>query len=256
MTICFYYITAREINRLYALALLAIFLSSPLMSYHSTELYSDQRLGVYLFVASVSFLKAMRGNTACWLLAGVYSTEALFTKNEALFFIAPFILSAIVYFRFDSNKSSGKFANIYSLLTPFLAIIIWHGFKLYYELGLWQMFIFQAENISFSSSWTFQPDMIGSYFYYLVSLENFNVIFFFFPIILLVHGKLSKEFLHLLFPVACYILLFLSLYMFTTGFYTSYSMTLARNILTYYPTICLLIVMLLKKYATIPSTTV
>ena len=227
-----------------------------MLSYHSIELYSDQMLGIYLFLASVSFLKAMRGNAAYWLLAGIYSSEALFTKNEALFFIAPFILSAIVYLRSDFNKSSGKFANILLLLVPFLSVIPWYVFKLYYGIGWKEMAKWQTENTFYywikPSVLTFQTDMLGSYLYYLVSLENYNVIFFFFPILLLAHGKISKEFLHLLFPVVCYMLFFLMLYMIFTGFYTTYSMCLARNMLTYYPTVCLLTVVLLKKFVTIP----
>jgi 4-amino-4-deoxy-L-arabinose transferase-like glycosyltransferase len=262
MAICFYYITAREINRLFALALLAVVLSSPLMSYHAIELNSDLMLGVYLFLASASFLKAMRGNAAYWVLTGIYSSAALFTKIEALFFVLPFLMSAIVYFRFNGTRDSKKFAHIALLFTPFLTMIPWYVFQLYYGLGLSAMadfgsavttFYFGANSVLASTPLSDYLEILGGYFFALVSLNNFNVIIFFLPLLLIAHGKLTKESLYLLFPVACYMLFFLMLYMFTlyrTWFLlgtVSY-----RNALTYFPTLCLLTVLLLKKYATAP----
>lgn len=259
MAVCFYYTAYRETNRLFALVMLGIVLSSPLLSYHSIELYSDQMLGVYLFLASVSFLKAMKGNASYWLLAGIYSTEAIFTKNEAFFFVIPFVLSAIMYLRADVNSRSIKFAHIRSLIAPLLVLIIWYGFQLYYGLEFAAMLATQArQTLHFwidSSIFNINARIFGAYLYYLMSLQNFNVIFFFFPVMLLAHGKLSRECIHLLFPVACYMLFFLMLYLFITGFYSSYSMCLARNMLTFYPVVCLLMVLLLKKHITIPSVT-
>jgi hypothetical protein len=287
MAIYFYYITAREISRFSALALLAVVLSSPLMSYHSIELNSDLMLGVYLFLASASFLKAMRGNAAYWVLTGIYSSEALFTKQEALFFVLPFLLSAIVYFRFNGTRDSKKFAHIASLFTPFLIMIPWYVFQLYYGLGWGAMadwgnsvmisnfgvnsnlasthmsffkrffFVlnFWDSNLA-NTHLSFYLEILGGYFFSLVSLDNFNVIIFFFPLFLIAHGKLTKESLYLLFPVVCYMTFFLMLYMLTP--YSTWFLlgTVSyRNTLTYYPTLCLLIVLLLKKYAAITPPT-
>jgi hypothetical protein len=130
MAICFYYITAREINRLCALAVLAIVLSSPMLSYHSIELYGDLMLGIYLFFASASFLKAMRGNISYWILTGLYSAEALFTKQEAFFFVLPLLLSAILYLGSDTKKNPRLFSHISLLLIPFLLVIPWYAFTL------------------------------------------------------------------------------------------------------------------------------
>jgi len=247
MAVFFYDITSREVGRLYALALLAIVLSSPLLSYHSTEVYSDQMLGVYLLLASASFLKVMRGSTVYCLPAGIFLAEALFIKEEAAFFVIPFLLSVFIYF----YKRGRTYANISPLLTPFLALLPWYGLKAYYGLTGMTVFRWNIESTYHfwinSSVISFQPAILGSFLYSMMSLENFNVIFFFFPIMLLASGKASKEILHLLFPVVCYILFFLMLYMFFTGFYSSHSMTLARNMLTCFPTVSLLTAMLLKK---------
>ncbi|MGB5218123.1 MAG: glycosyltransferase family 39 protein [Smithella sp.] len=257
MAICFYYTTAREINRICALALLAIVLSSPLLSYHAVEVNSDLMLGVYLFLASASFLRAMRGQTAYWVLAGIYSSEALLTKEEAFFFILPFLLSAIMYFQFARTSNSRKFTRIASLFTPFLIVVPWYIFKLYYGLGWgamadwivgWTASGFENDHNMFSMHMTFYPEILGGYLFSMVSLNNFNVITFFLLLLLIAHGKLTKEFLHLLFPVAGYIIFFLMIYMFTA--YREWFLmggVGCRNVLTYYPTLCLLTVLLLKR---------
>jgi len=263
MIICLYYIAIREIGKLYALALLAIFLSSPLLSYHSIEMYSDQMLGVYLLFASLSFLKAMRQNLSFCILAGAYATIAVFTKNEALFFVLPFLLSAIVYFRHDLNKSRGKYVNLISILAPFLALLPWFLFKVHYGLGFlgqlrwlrWshELYFEYYAHSPDTSLWSFfQPDMILVYIYKMISLDNFNVIFLFFPLIILAHGKISKELLHLLVPIAGYMLFFLFLYIFT-AYYMGQSMCLTRNILTFYPLFFFLTILLLKKDDTVLS---
>jgi len=261
LAICFYYTTVRETNRILALTLLVIILSSPLMSYHAIELNSDLMLGVYLFLASVSLLKAMRGNVAYWILTGVYSTEALFIKEHAFFFILPLILSAIVYLSFDIKRDHWKF-HILSMLIPFLAIIPWYIFVHYYGLGFeaLQSFANPVYNAIFSEDpnrinkyLTFHPEILTGYFYWFVTLNNFNVILFFSPLLLIAHGKLTKESLYLLFPIVCYMLSFIILYMFTIAFaWFLWGTIFFRNTLIFYPTICLLIVLLLKKYTTIP----
>jgi 4-amino-4-deoxy-L-arabinose transferase-like glycosyltransferase len=261
LVICFYYITIREINRILALSLLVIFLSAPLMSYHSTELNCDLMLGVYLFLASASFLKAIRGNGAYWVLTGIYSTEALFIKEQAFLFILPLILSAIVYLIFDIKRGSGK-SHLLSLLIPFLGIVPWYIFVYHYgleveaaqEYGYSLMTsIFGEDPNRINKYLTFHPEILTGYFYWFATLNNFNVILFFSPLLLIAHGKLTKESLYLLFPIACYMLSYIFLYMFTIFFsWFLWGVIFFRNILTFYPTICLFIVLLLKKYTTIP----
>ncbi len=257
MAIVFYYISASEINRIMALALLVIILSSPLLSYHAIEGNSDLMIGVYLFLASASFLKAMRGKAAYWILTGIFSSEALFTKQEAFFFILPLIISAIGYFKVNMKKGDKKVAHIVRLLIPFLMVISWYIFTIYYGLG-WEKMndwitnytsnILVNDSNRITKHLTFHPEIITGYLYWLVSLENFNVIILFFPLLLITKREIHKESLHLMFPVACYMIFFLFVYMFTS-FYAWFLIgtIFHRNILTCYPTICLLIILLLKK---------
>jgi hypothetical protein len=259
MAIVFYYFSMRETNRLTALILLIIFLSSPLLSYHSVEANSDLMLGVYLLFASASFLKAMRGATAYWILTGIYASEALFTKQEAFFFILPLLLSAIGYFKFNMRNGDRKISNILRLLFPLLMIIPWYIFIVHYGFG-WDKMADWTNNYTsnilgndpnkITEHLTFHPEIIAGYLFGLVSLENFNVIILFLPIFLIANGKPTKESLHLLLPIACYMLFFLMIYIFTAYYaWFLYGAAFYRNVLTCYPTICLLIVLLLKKSA-------
>jgi len=257
MAIGFYYISLREINRIAALTLLVIILSSPLLSYHSVEANSDLMLGVYIFFASAAFLKAMRGNSAYWILTGIYSAEALLTKQEAFFFILPLLLSAIGYLKFDIKRGSRKFAYILPLLVPLLAVIPWYIFTAYYGLS-WEKMADWIVNLTSSAlvndpnriteHLTFHPEIITGYLYWLVSLNNFNVIILFLPLLLITKKKIKKESLHILFPIVCYMVFFLLIYMFTSYYAWFLIGTIFyRNILTCYPAICLLTILLLKK---------
>jgi 4-amino-4-deoxy-L-arabinose transferase-like glycosyltransferase len=257
MAICLYYISLRETNRFTAFILIVIILSAPLLSYHSIEVNSDLMLGVYLFLASASFLKGMRGEKPYWFLTGIFSVEALFTKQEAFFFVLPLLLSALVYLKSNIKGSSKKFVQLLPLLIPFLAIIPWYAFTVYYGLGWGKMaeWIIKHTSLAFDNDpnritehLTFHPEVITGYIYWLVSLDNFNVIIFFFPLLLILHIKISKQSLHLLFPIVFYMLFFLVIYIFTE-YYSWFLLgtIFYRNILTCYPVICLLTVLLLGK---------
>lgn len=261
--VCLYYIALRELNRVLAFAFLAIVLSSPLMSYHATELNSDLMLGVYLFLASASFLKAIRGNSAYWVLTGIFSMESLFIKEQGLFFVLLLVLSAIVYLKFDIKRGHRK-VPILSLFIPFLAIVPWYIFIHYYGLGFRSYYldfcyplmtsIFGEDPNRISEYLTFHPEVLAGYLYWFVTLDNFNVIIFFFPLLLLAHGKLTKESRYLLFPLIGYMLLFIFIYMFTIFFsWFKWGVIFFRNTLTFYPTACLLIILLLKKYTSMPT---
>jgi 4-amino-4-deoxy-L-arabinose transferase-like glycosyltransferase len=264
MAICFYYIAMRETNRILALSLLVIILSSPLLSYHAVEMNCDLMLGTYLFLASLSFVKAMRKNNAYWILTGIFAAEALFIKEQAIFFILPLMLSAILYLKLNLKQEPVKF-RIFSLLIPFLALVPWYAFFGYhYGIGFDRMQdyghafttpVFGEDPNQINKYLTFHPEILTGYFYWFLSLNNFNVILFFFPILLIVHKKFTKEEFHLLFPVILYMLSYIFFYMFTFFFsFFKWGVIFFRNTLTFYPAICLLMVLLLKDYTSLPLT--
>jgi 4-amino-4-deoxy-L-arabinose transferase-like glycosyltransferase len=256
LAVCFYYFAAREMNRIAALMMLIIFLSSPLMSYHATELNCDVVLGTYLLLVAVSFLKSIRGNRPYWTLTGIFATEALFIKEQAFLFVLPLILSATIYLKFNMDKTHARIA-MRSFFIPFLAILPWYFFIFYYGLGFEALHdygysvmteIFGDDPNRINTYFTFHPEILTGYLYWFVSLNNFNVILFFFPVLLVMQMRFSKESLHLLLPIACYMLSFIFLYMFTMFFsWFMWGVIFFRNTLTFYPVLCLLTVLLIKN---------
>jgi hypothetical protein len=238
---CLYLVARKELNTLNAMMMLVIFLSSQLMSYHAIEAYADLALSAYLLLAAISVLYAMRGREAFWILAGTFSAEALFTKDEALFFVAPLCISAVIYIVRDSIDAIKKTNAIIKLAVPLLLAGPWYVFKFSHALGL------GANHIKLE--FTFHPEILLPALQQLCSLENFNVIIVFFPLLLLLGGKPSKEFLHIIIVVAAYEAFFLSLYIFTTFYFDHFSKgtVFFRNILTFYPVIGILTILLLKN---------
>jgi hypothetical protein len=241
MTVSLYLIASRELGRLAALALVVMFLSSPLLSYHATEVYSDLPLSVYLFLASVSFLNAMRGRHSYWFLLGLFSAEAMFTKDEALFFVAPLLLSAFIFVWQTSDVAARRWQAVRAIVGPVLLVVPWYLFKFSHALGL------GVNNIRFE--FTFHPEIIKSVVMQVLTLANFNIFFIFPVILLIIGGKPSLEILSLFAATACYALFFIMLYMFTTFYYLHFSQgtIFNRNLLTYYPVVALLTVLLLKR---------
>lgn len=211
------------------------------MSYHAIEVYSDLPLGTYLFLASISFLHAMRGRQSHWILAGLFCAMAMFTKDEALFFTAPLVVSAFYFIMRNSSELSSKRNIAFQLLAPFLLIAPWYVFKAVHHLAL------GAETVGLK--FAFHPEIFLSAVQQIFALNDFNVLPLFFPILLVTMGKPDKEFLHILFACAFYFLFFLMLYCFT--FYYSNEFcghtAFCRNMLTCYPVLVLLTVMLFKK---------
>ncbi len=244
LSVYLYHVICREFNRLTSMALLTIFLSSPLLSYHAVEAYSDLTLSTYLFLALTSFLYAMRGKRAFWSLMGVFSAEAMFTKDEALFFAAPLILSAVVYLHQNKDTSLKRAYPLGMLLTPLLCVAPWYVFKFSHGLRL------GADSIPLEL--TFHPEIIAPAIQDIMSLDNFNVIIVFLLILMLFSGKPTREFMYLFFPIVCYASFFFMLYAFTTFYYHHFSegTVFYRNILTYYPGLFWLLALLLNKIST------
>jgi 4-amino-4-deoxy-L-arabinose transferase-like glycosyltransferase len=239
MAVYLYCVARRETNGLFAFMMLVLFLSSPLMSYHSIEVYSDLILGAYLFFAVTSFFHAMRNRQTYWLLVGFFSADALFVKNEATAFIAPLYLSIFAYLWFTRKQLSLP-KIIYSILLPLLLVLPWFIFKSTHNLSLYPE--------QFTINLAYHPGVLDKVIEEFLSLQNFNIIFVSLPVLMIIDGRPTREFLHLLFPVLFYMVFFVGLYALTL--YNEYLMQgtiFFRNALTYYPLACLLVVLLLRK---------
>jgi len=231
----------REAGRIAALALVAIFLGSPLLSYHAVEGYSDFPLSVYLMLALASFSRALRGERDYWLLTGLFSAQALFTKDEAFFIIAPLAVSAMWHIMRTVTARRDRRKTILLLGLPLLFVAPWYVFKFTHGFG------FGADSAKLE--FTFHPEILVQAFMNVLSLDNFAVVPVLFPALLVAAGKPDRTFLHLLAPLACYILFFHLLYAFTPYYYHYFSngTVFYRNILTYYASLIFLTAFLVRR---------
>ena len=94
-----------------------------------------------------------------------------------------------------------------------------------------------------------RPIMILDYLQLIMGLQNFNVVFLFMPVLLLLHGKFDKELALMLFAVGFYVLFFLSVYVFVAYYSDNerFSEGVFRNTLTYYPATMLIMTLLVKR---------
>ncbi len=240
MSVYMYIVMARETSRLIALLILVLFLSSPLLSIHSIEEYSDVPLSVYILFALIMFLFAMKGEHNYWDLMGLFSAEALFTKDEALFFVLPLLLAAVVFFWRNRRPSTILRKSAVPLLASLLLAMPWFIFKFFHKLG------FGADYVTVE--YAFQPEMVLKTISLLASFQNFNVFFLFFPFLIILAWRPTKEFILLAAPVLSYAMFFILVYTLTIFFSGNvmFNTAIYRNALTYYPSICLLTSLLIK----------
>lgn len=240
MSVYLYVFMARETSRLIALSMLVLFLSSPLLSIHSIEAYSDVPLSVYILFSLIMFFFAMRGKYGYWTLMGLFSAEALFTKDEAPFFVLPLLLAAAAFFWQNRGQWPFLRKSAVALLAGLLLAVPWFVFKFSHNLG------FGADYVTVE--FTLRTEMVWKVFLLLTSFQNFNVFFLFIPILMILSGRPTKEFIFLATPVLCYAMFFILVYTLTAFFSGNlmFNTAIFRNSLTYYPSICLLTALLIK----------
>ncbi len=241
ITVYLYIFTSRKINRLFSLLFVTIFISSPLMSYHGIEVYSDLMVGAYLFLSLVSFTNVLQGRLSYLPLIGIFCAIAMFTKDEAIFFTIPLLISLFYHL---INKKEFSYKNVLLVLLPFIYIVPWLIFKFTHNLGLGADVAQEGLRI------VFHPEVIIGVIESVISLENFNLIFVFFPLLFVINGKPDREFLHLLFVIVFYGMFFIAVYAFSSfyaeNFYKKETF-IYRNMLTYYPVLSLLNILLIKS---------
>lgn len=240
-TVGLYAAGARETSRLLALAVVAIFLSSPLLALHATEAYSDLPLAVYLLLALSSLLRVMRGRKQYLPLIGLFAFLALFTKDEALFFVIPFSISCSTFLWLQTGKQFRPAARlVLRALWPCLLIAPWFFCKSFYHLGMGADYV--------TATLGFRPRMLYRFFSYLFKYNNYNVVLLFLPVMWLTRDKSDRSLTLLAFPVVFYALFFLSLYVFTDFFSQRlmFETAVYRNSFTYYPCACLLLILFMR----------
>ncbi len=236
-------IVAKELNRLLALVMVILFASSPLVSLHATQTVNELPLAAYILFAHVALLKVIRGRVDYLPLTGLFAVLAMFTKAEGVFIALP-MLAAAIYASWPELSAGWTAARKkwLSLVAPYLLILPWFSFKLGNNLGLDP----ESQTVTFSFS---TADII-EYILDFIVLNNFNVIFIFIPLVLLLLGRLDREIVLMIFPIAFYALFFLSLYV-LIEYYSFKSLggktDIFRNTMTYFPSACLLLTLLLQR---------
>lgn len=244
-----YKIALKETNRLTALVLVIMLVSSPFVAFHSAETMSDLPLAVYILFALHALLNVIRGRMSYLPLVGLFAVLAMFIKGEGTFIALPiFISTACVLWQGVRDGKYSLKAIIIPALLPYLLIVPWLIFKVVYDLGN------GADEIYLTL--VFRPMMALDYIKLIFGLQNFNVVFIFIFIALIINGKPDKEILLLSFPIVVYAAFFVSLYVFM-AYYSDldrFSAAVFRNILTYYPASFLILILLIRRMTAIDVT--
>ncbi len=239
-----FFFTKKQSGSLFSLLLCVIFISSPLLSFHATDVYSDLALSSFIFFALTSFYNVLKGKYAFLPLTVIFTCAAVFTKEEGLFFALPLLTSFFLYLFRNSHREL-PYKKLIPMLSPLILIIPWFIYKFSggYIIGL------SNTEYNYSLDFIFFFKMITKTIYRIVLLDNFNIIFLFFPILIVVSGRPSREFLYLLFPLLCYALFFICLYSFVPFYHEHLTAITScyRNMLTYYPATFFLTTILLIK---------
>lgn len=127
-------------------------------------------------------------------------------------------------------------------VVSFLYILLWYVFRFFAYLPIGRDAV--------GCELVFEPDTLTLIIEQILSFSSFGVVFLFFVLILILNGKPSKEFLHLLIPLVCYAGFFIALYLFFGCYYITLKQgtVFFRNLLTYYPSVLMLILICTSQW--------
>lgn len=243
MVVYLYLIIAKELSRLFSLIIVVFLISSPLLALHATETMSDLPLAVYILFGLVAILNVSRGRMAYLPLIGIFSSLAMFNKAEGIIIALLLCVTCLVVLCQDSRLGKYSFRAVaIPFFLPYLLALPWLIFKFVYNLGLGPDP--STKVLYFNVIRTFE------YITDFLVLQNFNLIFLFIPILLILYGRYDREILLMIVPIGTFALFFLSIYVFIAYYadYSSgYSSNVYRNALTFYPSACLIMALLLKR---------
>ncbi|MBI4685865.1 MAG: hypothetical protein HY755_11795 [Nitrospirae bacterium] len=230
----FLYATVRRnLDQAWSGIVVILFLSSPLMMLHATEPYSDMILGIYIMFALVSFWRLINSKKEYAFMCGLFSSQALFVKNDAIFFVSGLIVTFLLW---TLKEKSTRVLILYYLI-PFVLLIPYIGFKLYYNIGFEQV----DWGVHLKRTFSFHSESFAEILRrYWQTIDNFNFLLLstlglsFFLYIFKIRKTLL---LYVILPVIFYILPFIVLYVFSDDhvIFLFNGSTFFRNFLTYYP---------------------
>lgn len=237
-----YAASRRVVGLLLSLTLVVALLSSPLLSYHAVEAYSDLPLSIYLLLSLGCFIQAVQGRWSAWLLSGVFCGCALFVKDEGVLFAPLLLAAAAVWLARERSLDRGRrAAALARLALPLLLMAPWYLFKLRCAPTM--------GTVSDFTALIFRPGNLVKASALLFNVGNFSVVFLFLPVLGLLHGRRDRAAPYAGLVLAGYIAAFFALYVFVPDYDTHFNLgtVFFRNLLTAYPSACLLAAVLLGE---------
>jgi hypothetical protein len=251
-----FFATQRECSLLVAL-LTAFFLSSvPLLTFHAIDAYADLPLSYYALGSVVCFRRCMNAcedpadNTyGSFVLMGAFTAFCLWTKLEGGLFCLAFSGTVLLYLltRKGAFKSFAKRCAAYAI--PLCIVgIPWLAFLSFYHIT--------GRGLEHFLTAGLHVEVIPMIVNRIVYSANFNLIFIFLPLIIILGRKaiLQSELQYLLLPILTVLLLYLFIYLTTDNFkYVMDLTSVNRNLLTVIPMMYyasgLIVAQLLEKQA-------
>lgn len=137
---------------------LLLFASSPILTFHGTDAYSDLPLAYYGFGALFSLWRYLcsvgtpmetggetggtsgmmgTGSRGYLFTTGLFAALAILTKNEGMLFLASIIIVLLIsLFRDESMTVKGKIKSFFVFLLPLMVLTMpWVLFKVYHGIG-------------------------------------------------------------------------------------------------------------------------
>lgn len=229
--IIIFYFLKEYLSTMASLIFVWLFSTMPLLFYHAYNGYADLILSFYLLLAFIFLFYWLETQEKKQLLiAGIFFSCALFTKNDALIFtLAGLLIVLIKLFIINKKFITGLKNSVLYLLAIILPLLPWLFIKIKYQLAF--------SNIE--SGISYHADVWANIYWALFLNNSFNI-WWFAVIISLVANiiKIKKQknlILAWLFLIFCFCGLIM-LYLFTEEYRFAVDNTaLSRNFLTLVP---------------------
>ncbi len=230
-----YFAVRREASQVIAI-LAAFFLSSvPLLTYHAIDAYADLPLGYYALATAICFRRYMEKsekqrdeNYGLLVLIGIFSALCMWTKLEGILFVLAFSATLLLYLlmKRSSFRSFIKSLSFYSLPIGIIGISWFTFLTLNGVKG--------RSILAFGLHFEVIPVILKQIFF----SANFNIIFLFFPVIILlgIRTILHSDLKYLLAPLLAIMVMFLFIYITTNNYIFAMNLTAVnRSVLTFIP---------------------
>lgn len=243
-----YSFLSKRISNLQSLIYTFIFISLPLLSFHTTAAYIDLPLSLYVGIGTMLLLEFVETRKKIYLfLSSVILGCAAWLKNEGLIFYLIFSLFSLVLIYFFSKKKFLIQIRDYTLhiVSGLIFVLPWLIFKLIKGIETSSLL-----KINFAD-FNIHPEILSKLVNGIISPSNFSLLWLAFILSLLMSIALRDKKMNFtlsLLPVL-FLLAFVLIYLITDNYrFVIDGTVLQRNLLTIAPTTFWLTALLLGNY--------